>query len=515
MKDNMVGRIFDAIQAGFALSRNEAFELALQLLVWAKLSVENELPHELKLETVMRQKPGRASDVLNRIGKHSEGLSQAFPERKWSNVLDAGHFQSVCEIVLRLSSTGLLESLDPISVIASFQSLMTKLGMVLPREVGALLVGLADLRNNETVYLPWDYSGQLAAFASTKQVTAFLEIPIQSTIPVLVGLLSGTAWEVHFGDPIRSPSAVYDGGKLHKFDAAIAFPPFGLRYDIDVIQQDWFGRFPELTASGSVLGLRHLLSQAIRSVVVAMPNSILFSTGAELVMRTSLLNHGILKAVIGMPAGLLSGTTIPFAVLVLDPAGGHQRVRFVNADTSRFREPTSKARAKLINAEELKALVLGETDTEEAKTVPIHELLTNDAQLQVTRYVRPDSQIQIDTRIARAQTVSISDLCTTIRPMPTISADAEGVDVQEVGAADLPPFGYLTSPGRTVKVEPRAVIKNKHQFLHAHDIVLIVKGSVGKVGLVPPDVPLTVPRASVSGQSAYVLLMQPSPRLDP
>jgi type I restriction enzyme M protein len=50
------------------------------------------------------------------------------------------------------------------------------------------------------------------------------------------------------------------------------------------------------------------------------------------------------------------------------------------------------------------------------------------------------------------------------------------------------------------------VEENADQFLRPYDIVLIIKGSVGKVGIVTTDVPEPqVPGGWVAGQSAIVL----------
>jgi hypothetical protein len=154
--------------------------------------------------------------------------------------------------------------------------------------------------------------------------------------------------------------------------------------------------------------------------------------------------------------------------------------------------------------------IIGEP-AENVAIVPVADILANDAQLQVGRYVLPDTTKQLQARLAKAETIALGDLVTTIRPLPPAPDDADGVDACEIGAADLPDRGYIGTPGRTIKVSG----KSEQQFLRPLDIVLIVKGSTGKLGIVSPEAPQPGNGGWVAGQSAIVLRGQPGARIDP
>ncbi|MOA09008.1 hypothetical protein D3C78_1288140 [compost metagenome] len=81
----------------------------------------------------------------------------------------------------------------------------------------------------------------------------------------------------------------------------------------------------------------------------------------------------------------------------------------------------------------------------------------------------------------------------------------ETIEAMEVSVADLPSYGFIQATGRIVKVPSSLDAKSAQQFLRPFDIVLIVKGSVGKVGIVPHDVPPPGPGGWIAGQSAIVL----------
>jgi type I restriction enzyme M protein len=101
-----------------------------------------------------------------------------------------------------------------------------------------------------------------------------------------------------------------------------------------------------------------------------------------------------------------------------------------------------------------------------------------------------------------AHTVVLGEVVTSARPMP-VTKDQSATAVGEIGAADIPAHGYISKPGRTVQIEDTP--KNRQNFLRPLDLVLIVKGSVGKVGIVSPDVPPPGPDGWVAGQSAIIL----------
>lgn len=512
MNDKIIWQLLDSLRP--ALGVEEALEAALVVLVWAKLSAAHQLPPLSRIDAAVAGGPGSLGDALTLIRSENGMLDRAFSNAARLVQIDPRLFRQAAELAISASRTGILDNLDAADAVVLSSPKNSELAK--PAELVDLMVELCGLDTGDTLYVPWDFGAQFGVRAMRRHVNAYIETPSSLTIPLLVSLLDGGALplEVHQTDPIRSPSAVVSG-KPRQFDVSVAFPPLGIRYDPAVAEQDWFGRFPEKTHSGSVLAVRHLLAHASRRVVIAVPNSLLFSIGVERNLRENLLREGKLQAVIAMPAGLLSMTTIGFAVLILDPRGNRSSVRFVNADSGRFHAPSSKTKTRLINIAALRDLVLSDVEGDDAATVTNEALLANDAQLQVGRYVLARSEKQFQARLAEADTVPLGDLVTTVRPMPTAKDSNDCIEALEVGAADLPRFGYIVQPGRRVKVDPQTVLKSQHQFLKPYDIVLIVKGSVGKIGIVPANVPAAGDGGWIAGQSAIVLRMNDQQKLDP
>ena len=76
--------------------------------------------------------------------------------------------------------------------------------------------------------------------------------------------------------------------------------------------------------------------------------------------------------------------------------------------------------------------------------------------------------------------------------------------VFEVGAADVFNTGFLAAPKKQVKV-PTLLGRDADQFLKAMDIVVVIKGSVGKVSIAPLETPPAGPGGWVVGQSFAIV----------
>ncbi len=375
MQDKIISQMLDSLR-NTGLGPEPSLQLCLFILAWVKAWTKNAIPEELRPTLKIIDDPAKMRQAFGLFGKDI-GEDIRIPDGA----------RPAFELALRLNDTGVLQHLDAADAICAVDSKYLANG-ALPPEVATLLINLAEIRQRDSVYIAWDLGGQLAARAAQTGAAVFLETPRSWAYAAFVSLLSDKPFDFKFTDPVGKPSAVQDG-KPRKFDVAISCPPFGLRFDVDVVQQDLFDRFPERTSSGAVLSVRHLLSQARRRVVVATPLALLFSGGGEQQMRTDLVTKGIVEAVIEMPAGLFTNTTVPFAILILNPAGGHKSIRFISADSPEYREPVSKARNRLVNLEGLAELAFKESDSENTAIVASQEVLKRDATLLVGRYLLP------------------------------------------------------------------------------------------------------------------------------
>lgn len=355
-----------------------------------------------------------------------------------------------------------------------------------------LIRWLTQASSEESAYTPWDDCGQTSAALAM----SFAEVTSQSKFVTpsarLMSRLSNRPWKVLGGDPVSLGGTRGLPIEL-KFDIVAAVIPMGVKVDRDwMIDPRNEHLFPEKTNALTVLGLRACMARATRRVVVGVPNTLLFSPGAERSLRDDLISRGQLRVVISLPAGLLqSASSVHLSLLVLDVEGGNEYVRFVDADTDRFRKPALRHRSRIDfhGYQEVHDLAIGAVAGPGCADVTIKELIANDSQLLVSRYVLPTDVRRALELVEQSSKVSLGTLVEFVRPAPTVLSDQVEdisplqVAAQEVGVLDLPEYGYISKASRQIQVALKGRA-SADSFLQALDLVLVIKGNTGKIGLV-------------------------------
>jgi len=501
--DKILGQVMEKVGANGILTSYEALLLSLQLLGWAKMSRSGELREELTIQQRSYADPNWLTKVGDELIKISDTLRLAYANWNTPSRLTPSLLLAAVDLCIRLAETGMIDTFDPTD---SFVQYLGKDASeyAIPPELADVMTNLAMIEPHSSVYTPWLNSIQLASRAAKRGASVYMETMRVPLLPSLIGVFAKGQIIFAHGDPIREPSAV-EGGELTKFDVCLAFPQIGLRYTSEVVDRDLYGRFGEQhTNSGTLLSIWHIMAQTRGRVVIVVPHSLLFSAGYERAMREELLRKGIIEAVIAMPSGLLSYNNLSFALLVLNMSASRKSIRFVNADDDRFREPISKARAKLIDIEGIIARATGSLTDELVAEMSTDDVLANDTMLLVSRYVLSESTRKTEHLLSLSSIRKLGEIVSILRPMPTISSD-KAVKAWEVGTTDLPEFAYIAQPTKEVRIDPDTSLNNLQLFLQPLDIVVIIKGSVGKVGIVPENVPPPGEGGWIVGQSAVIL----------
>ncbi len=199
-------------------------------------------------------------------------------------------------------------------------------------------------------------------------------------------------FDLRTGDTLTEPQHGTD------FDLVLSNPPFSMDYSQATIaaaaERMPYGMTPE-KGRADWMFVQHML-YSVRgrsgSVFTVLPHGVLFRDGAEGKIRSALLEADVIEAVIALPSGLFTNTSVPGCILVLRSPGAKRpelrgQVLFINADREYRAE---RARNVMLpqHIEKVTAAFQAAVDVSGfARVVDRRELAANDDNLNIRRYV--------------------------------------------------------------------------------------------------------------------------------
>jgi type I restriction enzyme M protein len=210
---------------------------------------------------------------------------------------------------------------------------------------------------------------------------------------------------------LPSPHFKQGDGSLKTFDFVVANPPFSTKAWSSGFNpaEDEFKRFAygiPPAKNGDYAFLLHILA-SLKSTgkgAVNLPHGVLFRGGAEGEIRRNIVRRGYVKGVIGLPANLFYGTSIPACIIVLDKENTAARKGIFMVDASKgFIKDGNKNR---LRAQDIHKIV--DTFTRQAeipkysRMVPLAEIEANDFNLNLPRYIdstEPEDLQDIDAHL--------------------------------------------------------------------------------------------------------------------
>ena len=275
-----------------------------------------------------------------------------------------------------------------------------------PAEVSRILAKVVGIdektRQDQTVYDPACGSGSLllkAAAEAPRGLTIYGQEKDNATwaLAKMNMILHGNEdADIAKGDTITSPEFTRNG-QLRTFDFAIMNPPFSLKSwrnglgEVNDYGRFEFGQPP--AKNGDYAFLLHVLKslKSIGKAAVIMPHGVLFRGNAEAAIRKELLKRGYIKGIIGLPANLFYGTTIPACIVVLDKehAGGRTGVFMIDASKGSVKDG-NKNRLRPQDIHKIVDTFTKHIDIDRySRMVPLSEIADpkNDYNLNIPRYI--------------------------------------------------------------------------------------------------------------------------------
>ncbi|KRF52545.1 restriction endonuclease subunit M [Bacillus sp. Soil768D1] len=179
----------------------------------------------------------------------------------------------------------------------------------------------------------------------------------------------------------------------YTFDSVLMNPPYSAKWSADdtFLDDSRFNRYGKLAPKSKadfaflLHGLYHLKDTGTMAIV--LPHGVLFRGAAEGVIRKKLLEDGQIDAVIGMPANLFFGTSIPTTVIILKKNRTSRDVLFIDA-SNEFIKGKNQNKLSKENIEKIVETYNNREDVEKyAHVASFEEIKENDFNLNIPRYV--------------------------------------------------------------------------------------------------------------------------------
>ena len=476
LTSSIINSVVDSLRES-KLSSNEALFITGEIFLWLKLSAENKLEEH---ETFNEQ-----DKVFERFKNFNFVVSQGYGASITSKLIIDDHVlvQITKKVTNAIKSgvtnySAIAEQLFNISLVSSSSEII-----LAPNELVDLGCRLFS-HDIESVYCPFSSSYRFAEYlASTGKKVSFEGQDNIAWIRMSAELKDIEYLDWFKSNPITEPSFLGKNG-LATFSHVIGMPPFGSKYPNNIT--DIFGRFPEKTLGGEVLQTRHMLAQAEKEVVTFVNDGFLSRTTAgEKQFKHTMIQQGWLKAIIALPEKLLSLTNIGINVLIFDKTTQHADVQFIDARNSVFVSESGK-KSKLTNIDEILALYQQRIDSEYSIVVSASELENNEYNLLPSRYVLSKEHKELIDFLNHRDTSKLGDIAKIISPQ-AIKDELNGTyHFREFSLSHINTIGQLVGDGKLITTDTQKSRAQK-QLLKSGDVLIVNKGSTGRVALVESD----------------------------
>lgn len=269
-----------------------------------------------------------------------------------------------------------------------------------PQQVSKLLAKLVTIGKNKlkNVYDPTCGSGSLLLrVAKETDVVSFYgqeKVATTYNLARMNMLLHGIPFnhfDIENNDTLEHPNE--DHMQL-RFDAVVANPPYSAKWSADAkfLDDERFSAYGKLAPKSKadyafIQHMLYLLDDA-GTMAVVLPHGVLFRGAAEGVIRKYLIKEkNWLDAVIGLPANLFFGTSIPTCILVFKKCKKNDDIFFIDA-SKEYESGKNQNRLTDENIEKILDTYINRKDVEKyAHAAFLEEIEENDYNLNIPRYV--------------------------------------------------------------------------------------------------------------------------------
>ncbi len=208
-----------------------------------------------------------------------------------------------------------------------------------------------------------------------------------------------------------------------KFDAIVANPPFSAKWSASesYLSDPRFRDFGKLAPSSKadMAFLQHMLYQLDENgtLAIVLPHGVLFRGSSEGHIRKHLIEKlNVIDTIIGLPANIFYGTTIPTCVLVLKKNREHSdNILFIDA-SNEFDKQKNQNKLLPEHLDNIVGAFENRQNIEKyAYVASLQEVADNDFNLNIPRYVdtfEAEAEIDLDAIAKQLQALEVESLKT-------------------------------------------------------------------------------------------------------
>lgn len=501
----LVWNFYDLMRS-YGISTDQYNEVMLKMMAIYALWIKGELPNGLELTKDIADYKGEWLALIEALKASEDSQVQAvFSSNDILEKLSTPLVHGLIMTLLKYPT----ESIDSLAVyVISLMTLNTSPSQpnnYVHMSVYELVNRLLGNKSDKKTYLMSPASLPLCAIVSEESEGVYYETINQSgMIADALSLMSKNRFEVSYSNALDKPAYTTPENELKTFDQGVSFSPMGVtvpKYISDNI--DTYDRFIIPTKKLESANILHLIKQCRETVVVSVTEGFLYST-MEKDLRQHLVDNGMLKAVISLPSGIWTGTAVKTTLLLIEPNGNNQSVRFIDITGKEFIRKTTKRLISLRNIDLVLEYLACDKELDCAASVLSSIIQKNDYDLSVGRYLLDPEEKTVNKILEEAETVSLDSIVRFERGL-SVKPDEGDYTVLEVGASELNDIGDISTPTKEAYISESERAKNQTGFLQPNDIIFILKGSAGKLGIVPEDVPTTGDKCWMVNRSAIVI----------
>ena len=296
---------------------------------------------------------------------------------------------------------------------------------------------------------------------------------------------------------LRNPHDLEKVGLKESFSVGLVADALGTRaVRSSYSKLDVANQYPNV--SPTVSELMTMMKRVSGRIACIVPQSWLHkSFGDDAEFKRSIVSAGYLDAVVQLPERTLIGMSAAPALLIINTTERFDSIQFIDA-RQKSQYSSKSSHRKLVDIDSIVEVFDTKNESEISKYVTIEEILENDVNLDVTRYLVDSRQESVqkivesfDRIVHLVEAVEIIR-CQAIRTVTSPADVANSMFSEkytEISPAQVNHLGVIDGGSEMRKVTPldKDLSRARRQVLKKNDVLFSIKGNIGKCALVPDE----------------------------